>query len=138
MPLGLAGQPLTAENWQFFDGPSFASNYTVTAVDTSGNWGRSPEYQTRFEDPTPPTPVASLRAEVTADEVRLDWDLGFDLSGVKGYLVHRDGRFIAFVTRPTDFVDLGVEPGPHRYEVRSQNSADVNADPVAVEVVVAG
>jgi N-acetylneuraminic acid mutarotase len=75
-------------------------------------------------DVEPPTRPAGLTADLSgADEVRLSWSPSTDRVGVTGYLVFRNGRWIATVTG-TEHVDSGLAPQTvYAYSVRARDLA---------------
>ena len=92
----------------------------------------------RSLDVTPPTPPTGLVAGTNGlDVVTLTWSVATDNVGVTGYLLHRDGRFVAWVPIGTTHEDRNVVPGAtYRYELRAQDAAGNNSSPTAAITVV--
>ena len=120
--------------------------YEVRAQDAVGNVSPpSParSIAVRSLDVTPPTPPSGLVAATDGlDVVTLTWSAATDNVGVTGYLLHRDGRFVAWVPIGTTYADRNVVPGAtYRYEVRAQDAAGNNSTatvPVAITIVAGG
>lgn len=73
-------------------------------------------------DTTPPTAPTGLSAVVTGTSARLSWTASTDSSGVKDYLVQRDGGTVGTVTGATSLIDSGLAAGTtYRYTVLARD-----------------
>jgi hypothetical protein len=119
---------------------SYGDVYTLRAQDQSNNRSEA-SAGVEFVNPAgpdvtaPSTPV-DVVAEVTADGVALTWAASTDDRGVvSGYLIYRDGSYLAYRTG-TSYTDAGGQVGS-RYDIRAVDPAD-NRSEKSVEVVVGG
>lgn len=150
--VGIRGY-LIHRNWQFIawvpvgtryrDDTATAGQsyrYEIRAQDSAGN--NSPAStpvtvragQPDTERPTTPTGLAMT---ATGTSVTLTWTPATDNIGVRGYLVHRDWKFLAWVPTGTTFTDGNLIAGQrYEYQVRAQDSAGNNSEPTAATPVV--
>jgi chitodextrinase len=129
------GQPTTTS---FSDTTAVAGQtytYTVRAVGTGG-FTSQPSAAVTFTaaagDTTPPSVPQNVTAtvNVAAPSVTLNWSASTDNVAVRGYLVHRDFQFRAFVPAGTTFTDTTVTVGAtYRYQVRAQDTSNNNSAP---------
>ncbi len=116
-----------------------AHTYRVRTVDSGGRMSAPVQVAVTVGgvDTTAPSTPTSLSGTVSGANVTLRWNASTDAgSGIGGYLVHRDGTFLAWVPTGTTWTDSGVAAGSRRYEVRSQDRSRNNSAPAAVTVVV--
>ena len=112
--------------------------YEIRAQDTTAN-NSAPAVvnaQVGPPDTDPPTPPANLSATVVAGGVQLTWSASIDNVGVRGYLVHRDFQFVAWVPAGTSYLDPAPPAGPHAYQVRAQDGSGNNSSPATTNVNV--
>ncbi|MDH4145466.1 MAG: hypothetical protein OEY23_09895 [Acidimicrobiia bacterium] len=106
--------------------------YQVRAQDFANNLSAPASVVSGPADTVAPTTPANLTATVAGADVALDWDASTDNVAVRGYLVHRDFQFVAFVTGATAYTDAGAPPGTHTYQVRAQDTSGNNSAPASV------
>lgn len=119
--------------------------YEIRAQDTSGN-NSAPSAPLNvtvtpdgLPDTTPPSTPPNVTATVNAatPSVTLNWGAATDNVGVRGYLVHRDFQFRAWVPAGTTYTDTAVVAGQtYRYQIRAQDAAGNNSPPSGPLVVV--
>ncbi len=114
--------------------------YEIRAQDTSGNNSVPSAVLVATFDPNAdrvaPSAPTGVRVTSTVASAALDWDPALDNRGVRGYLVHRDGQFRAWVPSGTSWTDTNVTPGTtYRYEIRGQDAAGNNSAPSDAAVV---
>ncbi len=119
--------------------------YEIRAQDTSGN-NSAPSTPVNatvtpdgLPDTTPPSTPPNVTAAVNAvtPSVTLNWGAATDNVGVRGYLVHRDFQFRAWVPAGTTFTDTTVVAGQtYRYQIRAQDAAGNNSPPSSPLVVI--
>ncbi len=112
--------------------------YSVEVVDVSNR--RSPATTVNVTvsgaDTQPPTPPTNVTSAVNGSSVTLNWTAGTDNVAIKGYLVHRDFQYVAFVPAGTTWTDPSAPNGPHRYDVRTQDTSNNLSAPTTVNVTV--
>ena len=114
----------TVEGLSFLDtGLSDGASYTykVTAIDTSGNESPATISVTTVTDTVPPQAPGNLAAEEHVTSIQLTWTVPYDLIGVTGYWIYRDGAEdpIATVTG-TSYADTGLTHNTtYSYQVRA-------------------
>lgn len=75
-------------------------------------------------DTVVPSAPTAVQAAASAVAVTLQWQPSTDDVGVRSYLVHRDGRYLAMVRAATTFTDRSVAEGrTYRYQVRAKDAA---------------
>jgi hypothetical protein len=86
---------------------------------TSASWGAPPT-----QDTEPPTAPTNLTARaVSSSQIDLSWGPSTDNVGVAGYLIVRDGAYVATVTG-TSFQDIGLAPSTtYSYVVMAYDDA---------------
>ncbi|MDH4144947.1 MAG: fibronectin type III domain-containing protein, partial [Acidimicrobiia bacterium] len=83
-------------------------------------------------DTSGPSTPTSVAGRVDGSALTVLWSPSSDDVGVTGYLVHRDGVFLAWVPAATSFTDTAVTAGRvYRYEIRAQDAARNNSAPSA-------
>lgn len=88
-------------------------------------------------DTVPPSSPTNVVAQSGDTNVALTWSPATDNVGVSGYLVHRDGQFLAWVPGSTSYTDGAVTLGQtYRYEIRAQDAAHNNSVSAPVTVTV--
>ena len=129
------GQPTTTS---FNDATAVAGTtytYTVRAVGTGGYISEASlpaTYTVAAADATPPSVPQGVAAVINgaAPSVSLSWTPSTDNVAVRGYLVHRDFAFRAWVPAGTTFTDTTVVRGQtYRYEIRAQDTSGNNSAP---------
>lgn len=85
-----------------------AYRYFVTAFDPSGNESGSSN-EVIFDCEKPSRPENIVRTNATVSTITISWEPSYDLTGVKGYKVYRDGEMIG-VAEEEYFTDSGLEP----------------------------
>lgn len=85
-----------------------AYRYFVTAFDPSGNESGSSN-EVIFDCEKPSRPGNVVRTNATVSTITISWEPSYDLTGVKGYKVYRDGEMIG-VAEEEYFTDSGLEP----------------------------
>ena len=112
--------------------------YEVRAQDTTGNNSTQATVTAQVGPPDtqPPTTPTNVTATVSGTTVTIGWTASTDNVAVRGYLVHRDGQFRAFVSAGRTYVDTGVAAGAHLYEVRAQDTTSNNSPPSPVSATV--
>ncbi len=89
-------------------------------------------------DTTVPSTPTAVSAVAAAAAVTLRWQPSTDDVGVRAYVVHRDGRYLASVRATTIFTDRAVVSGRrYRYQVRAKDAAGGLSIPSASLTVVA-
>ncbi len=114
--------------------PGAVHRYEIRAQDAVRNTSApsAPVEAAVGSDTTPPTVPTDVVAAVNGASVALSWTASTDNVGVKGYLVHRNGSFLAWVPQGTTFVDdTAVAGQPQSYEIRAQDRAGNNSPPSA-------
>ncbi len=90
------------------------------------------------QDTTPPTiPMGAFTYYNTfarIDNEIMEWNESYDAGGIRGYLIHVDGRFDRFVPNPRSVDErLAVRVGAGgRYELRAQDNAGNLSAPVTM------
>jgi Gametolysin peptidase M11 len=107
--------------------------YRVIAVDRSGNRGASAPLHAALRDATPPSIVPGLNATTGPAQVTLSWSPAQDNRAIRSYRVIRDGVTVAQVPQ-TSFSDR-PSGGPHRYEVRAEDTSFNPGAPAAANIV---
>lgn len=110
-----------------------AYRYLLFAVGAGGAASESVEIvaQVGAPDLFPPSDPTGVEIKVIAGKVLITWNESLDDRGVRGYLIHRDRDFYAWVTDELKFVDDDiVENQTYRYRVRAQDDAANNSAPV--------
>jgi chitinase len=71
------------------------------------------------------------------DTVTVEWD---GVAGVRGYLIHRDWQYQAYVTAGTSYIDTNniVIGQTYRYQVRAQDDEGNNSLPTPIERITVG
>ncbi|MCW1922883.1 PQQ-dependent sugar dehydrogenase [Luteolibacter arcticus] len=114
----------TVEGLSFLDtGLSDGASYTykVIAIDTSGNETEATIPVTTVTDTVAPQAPGNLAAVEHVTSIDLTWSVPYDLIGVTGYRIYRNGSVdpIATVTG-TGFNDTGLNPETaYSYQVRA-------------------
>jgi hypothetical protein len=124
-----------------------AYEYTVDAVDTSGNRSAQtapPATANAVGDTVKPSDVTGLKAgndpDIHGKNVLVQWAAATDNVGVTGYGVYRDGVKVADVNAPSlSYLDLNRPAGTYKYTVDAVDSAGNRSvgKPAEVTVVVA-
>ena len=110
-----------------------AYRYQIITVDDDG---RSSEpfnvvAQVGAPDLFPPSDPTGVEIQVIDGKVLMTWNESRDNRGVRGYLIHRNRDFYAWVTDELKFVDDDVDENKtYRYRVRAQDDAANNSAPV--------
>lgn len=87
-------------------------------------------------DTTPPAAPTDLSVNITNGEVHLTWVPGGQEADLRGFMIYRDGEWIALVGT-ISFVDSGVEPGgEYVYDVHAMDSSNNKSQPATVTVTV--
>ena len=110
-----------------------AYRYQVIAVADNGYWSEpfNVVAQVGAPDLFPPSDPTGVEIQVLDGKVLITWNESLDDRGVRGYLIHRDRDFYAWVTDELKFVDENVdESQTYRYRVRAQDDAANNSAPV--------
>jgi hypothetical protein len=110
--------------------------YRVIAVDRSGNRGASGPLNAILRDATPPSVVPGLKARASRASVAVSWSPAQDNRAIHGYQVVRDGVIVAQLSQQRTYSDR-PGAGPHRYQVRAQDSSGNVGAPSAAKAVVA-
>ncbi len=103
---------------------------------TVGSDGRTSEpfnvvAQVGAPDLFPPSDPTNVEIQVIDGKVLITWNESLDDRGVRGYLIHRNRDFYAWVTDELKFVDTDVDENQtYRYRVRAQDDAANNSAPV--------
>ncbi|MDH4144249.1 MAG: putative Ig domain-containing protein, partial [Acidimicrobiia bacterium] len=125
--------------------PTTAGTYAteLRATDMAGNstaWAVTVTVRPVVVDAQPPTVPANLTLTSNGvDAVTLNWAPSTDDVAVKGYLVHRDFQFLAFVPAGTTFTDRPVSRGAtYRYQVRAQDTSNNTSAPSATAAITVG
>ena len=111
-----------------------AYRYQVVAIGTEGDQISSDVLIVQIGDvdtiaPPHPTDVA---LEVADDQIVVTWTEPAVVDDIRGYLVHRDRVFIAYIDDGTEYVDTDIEPGrAYNYRIRSQDDAGNVSEPEA-------
>ena len=111
-----------------------AYRYQVFAIGTEGDRAGSDVLivQVGDADAIAPPPPTQVTLDVSDDEILITWSEPADLDDVRGYLVHRDRVFIAYVDDGTEYVDTDVVAGrAYNYRIRSQDDAGNVSEPEA-------
>ena len=122
--------------------PATAYQYTVVALDASGNTSARTSTISTATAPRPdtsaPTTPASFTARVTAlGQVTLAWTAATDDDAVAGYRLNRGGTTVASPTALT-YVDGGLAPGtPYTYSLAAVDPAGNVSAPVQANVTTA-
>ena len=118
--------------------PGQTITYNVETVDVSNRRSARANVNVTIgaADAQPPTQPPNLAVGVNGTTVTLTWGASSDNVGVKGYLVHRDFQFVAFVAAGTSYTDANVTNGAHVYQVRAQDLANNNSTPAQVNAQV--
>ncbi|MDH4148196.1 MAG: hypothetical protein OEY23_23815, partial [Acidimicrobiia bacterium] len=126
---------LTFSDAQVADGPH---RYQIRAQDYAANLSAPAEALVTVGSPDtqPPTTPTGLVASPAATSVALSWDASTDDVAVRGYLVHRDYQFLAWVPAGTTYTDTTAPIGDHRYEIRAQDTTANNSAPAVVNAQV--
>ena len=99
------------------DGPSIASAEVVAQVGAP--------------DLFPPSDPTGVEIKVLDGKVLITWNDSLDDRGVRGYLIHRNHDFYAWVTGELKFVDDEIDENQtYRYRVRAQDDASNVSAPV--------
>jgi large repetitive protein len=99
------------------DGPSSASDQVVAQVGAP--------------DLFPPSDPTAVEIKVINGKVLITWNASLDDRGVRGYLIHRNHDFYAWVTGELKFVDDDIDENQtYRYRVRAQDDAANVSAPV--------
>ncbi|HEV8452182.1 MAG TPA: putative glycoside hydrolase [Gaiellales bacterium] len=108
-------------------------SYIVRAQDAAGNKAVdfSPEALVTVDRTAPDAP-GGLRAYVTGDSVRLDWNAVADQSGIAGYRVLRNGQLVA-TTDAIAYTDTPPAAATYGYSVVAVDRAG-NASPATGSV----
>ncbi len=114
--------------------------FTVAAVGTDARVGPAATVTTTLvPDTTPPsTPTEVALTTNGTDTVNLTWRPSTDNVAVTGYLVHRNGQFLAYLpgAAVATYTDLTVAAGQrYGYEVRAQDGSGNNSPPSAVRSI---
>jgi hypothetical protein len=110
-----------------------AYHYQLFAVGADGPSSASPEVvaQVGAPDLFPPSDPTGVEIKVLEGKVLITWNASLDDRGVRGYLIHRNHDFYAWVTDELKFVDDDVDENQtYRYRVRSQDDASNISAPV--------
>ena len=108
-----------------FSDPS--TRVQVTVGDGGGGGGA---------DVQAPTPPPNVTAASAAGQVALSWSAGTDDRGVGGYLVHRNGSYLAWVPNGRVYVDATAQPGvTYTYAIRTQDTSKNNSTPTTATVI---
>ncbi len=112
--------------------------YSVEVVDTSNRRSTAATVNVTVSgaDSQVPTSPTNVTSSVNGSAVTLTWTAGTDNVGIKGHLVHRDFQFIAFVPAGTTYTDPSAPNGPHRYDIRTQDTSNNLSAPATVNVLV--
>ncbi|MEM9521535.1 MAG: hypothetical protein AAGA37_19650 [Actinomycetota bacterium] len=114
-----------------------AYHYQVVAIGTEGDRAESAVLIVEVGEPdvdAPPAP-SDVTVDATDEQVVIAWQPPDDLDDVRGYLVHRDRVFIAYVDDDTAYVDTDIEPGrAYNYRIRTQDDAGNVSEPEAARV----
>lgn len=130
----------TADGTSFVDQtavPGETYRYQVRAQDVAGaNSLRSESVLVTIVeggvDLVAPTTPVDVMATAVDGRVGLSWKRATDNDRVRGYLVHRDDEFLAWVPpgSATVFVDRTAKPGvTYTYELRAQDRTGNNSEP---------
>ncbi len=121
--------------------PAGTNRYDIRAQDRAGNNSDPSPVVVAVGPPdvTPPLTPVNVAGTVDGASVTLTWDVATDppgvgggaVSGVAGYLVHRNFAFLAWVPAGTTYVDASAPAGTNRYEIRAQDRAGNNSPPSA-------
>ncbi|MEM9203082.1 MAG: discoidin domain-containing protein [Actinomycetota bacterium] len=113
--------------------------YQVRAQADDGSYsGPSPMQDvTVFDEGELPSFGTPANAEVSTngvDEVTLTWE---QVADAKGYLIHRDGQFLKWVSfTEATWTDVSVEQGDtHGYQIRAQRPDNTYSDPTDLLIV---
>lgn len=107
--------------------------YKVRAQDYAGaNSVPTATTATVSADTIAPAQPPGLTGAVSGTSITLTWAAATDNVGVRGYLVHRDFQFVAWVPAGTTYVDTTAAAGQHFYQVRAQDAAGNNSSPAGV------
>ncbi len=121
--------------WTDPNPPLGAISYKIRAQDYGGNNSAPAErVVTVATDTSPPSPPPNVQATVAGTSVTLTWGAATDNVGVRGYLVHRDFAFVAWVPAGTTYTDTNVAAGTRFYQVRAQDAAGNNSAPTGLNV----
>lgn len=86
-------------------------------------------------DTVAPSRPNGVWANASPTGLRVTWSPSGDDVGVVGYLVHRDGQFVAWVPSGATYNDLAVAVGStYRYEIRAQDAAR-NVSPPSIALL---
>ena len=110
-----------------------AYRYQIITVDEAGRWSEPFNVVAQIGAPDlfPPSDPTSVEIQVLEGRVLMTWNESLDDRGVRGYLIHRNRDFYAWVTDDLKFVDNDVDPNQtYRYRVRAQDDAANNSAPV--------
>ena len=114
-----------------------AYHYQVIAIGTEGDRLESDVLIVEVGDPdvlAPPAP-SDVTVDATDEQVTISWQAPDDLDDVRGYLVHRDRVFIAYVDDGTEYVDTDIDAGrAYNYRIRTQDDAGNVSEPEAARV----
>ena len=116
------------------------STYELRAQDAAGNRSdKTPAVtvQVGTTDTTPPSTPTNLAGAGGADAVTLTWTAATDDRGVTGYLLYRNGAYLAW-TAGTTYTDTGLAPGTSTYELRAQDAAGNRSDKTPAVTVQVG
>lgn len=113
-------------------------SYTVETVDVTSrrSAGSSVTVTVAAADTTPPSVPTGVTATANGTSVTVSWTASTDNVAIKGYLVHRDFQYVAFVPVGTTYTNLNVPAGPHRYDIRAQDTSNNNSAPATTNVTV--
>jgi uncharacterized repeat protein (TIGR03806 family) len=104
-------------------------SYTIAARDNANNrsaFSTAVSATVTGTDTTPPSVPNGLAATASGTTVALQWSASTDTgsSGLKEYVVRRNGTQIAVVTAPTVvYNDTGRPPGTYSYDVAARDNA---------------
>ncbi len=74
-------------------------------------WGNEPGAGAGEDTAPPSVPEGLSCSSVSETEIALSWSAASDDSGVKGYIIYRDGIEAARVEDRTSYTDTGLQPG---------------------------
>jgi len=125
--------------------PGDTHRYRIRAIDFAGNHSgdTDPPAQATVAgaDETPPSVPAGLSAsDEGGGSVILSWAASTDASGIRSYLVYRNGAYIGWTPAgTTSLTDTGLANGaPLTYTVRASDTAGNRSDRSAAATVTPG
>lgn len=112
----------------------------ITVSDDEGEQVAETITWTLEDDIVAPDSPVNVLGDLVDDIATITWDPVDDGGTIRGYLVHRDYQFVAWVPSGTSYVDTGLEIGTtYRYEIRAldqANNLSAPSTPLFVEVPI--